>query len=47
MPTRCLACFRRLAADTAPLLRGWQLLLLFLLAAGSGRLWLLWWETDY
>ena len=30
-----------------PLLRGWLLLLLLAVAAGSGRLWLLWWETDY
>ena len=42
MPTRCLACFRR-PYGRHRLLRGW----LLLLAVGSGRLWLLWWETDY
>jgi hypothetical protein len=26
---------------------GWRLLLLLAVAVGSGRLWLLWWETDY
>jgi hypothetical protein len=38
--------FGPLAAGTA-LLRGWLLLLLLAVAVGSGRLWLLWWETDY
>jgi hypothetical protein len=42
MPTRCHACFRRPYGRHRPAC-GW----LLLLAVSSGRLWLLWWETDY
>jgi hypothetical protein len=42
MPTRCHACFRRPYGRHRPAC-GW----LLLLAVNSGRLWLLWRETDY